>query len=164
MDEKGDIMNNQENKNYEDKMLEAFIQKPDKIFWYKKAFKKFNFNGIDRMAWNWSWWAFFGSFWFLLYRKAYIPALVLFILNIISGIIPVIGPSIVGILAGGFSTYFIYKRYKELKEQIEAVEENEENRINAMLQMGGYHNWVVWGAIGLNILIFVVVALAGSYS
>ncbi len=136
---------------YEEKMLEAFVQKPEKVEWYRQAFSKFDVNGVERMAWVWSWWAFFGGFWFLLYRKAYMPALALFIVEVIASFIPFLG-LIVAILAGGFSTYFVYKTYKNKKMEIESKIDDPIQRIETMRAVGGYHQWVVWVAVILGIL------------
>ena len=132
-----------DNKEYENAMIEAFVNKPEKTFWYQNAFSKFNINGIDSMKWVWSWWAFFGGWAFLLYRKQYIPALVLFFISLVAQFIP-FGGLLVAVLAGGFSTYFIYKGYKHKKAEIEANIEDVNARIETMRQVGGYNQWVVW--------------------
>ena len=128
---------------YENAMIEAFVNKPEKTIWYQMAFSKFNVNGIDTMKWVWSWWAFFGTWAFLLYRKQYIPALVLFIISVIGGIIP-FGGLLIAILSGGFSTYFIYKGYKHKKAEIEAQITDRDKRIETMRAVGGYNQWVIW--------------------
>jgi len=128
---------------YENAMIEAFVNKPEKTLWYQNAFKKFNINGIDSMKWVWSWWAFFGTWAFLLYRKQYIPAIVLFVISILGTLIP-FAHFIISILAGGFSTYFVYKGYKKKKEEIEAKIEDPQKRVETMREVGGYNQWVVW--------------------
>lgn len=132
-----------ESNDYQNRMIEAFVGKPSKTFWYQNAFSKFSVNGVDAMKWNWSWWGFFGGFLFLLYRKAYIPALVLVIVSMTLGLIPFVGLLIV-ILAGGYSTYFIYKVYKTKLLEIESTIDDEEKRIETMAHVGGYNQWVVW--------------------
>jgi len=133
-----------EEQKYENAMIEAFINKPEKTLWYQLAFSKFNINGIDSMKWVWSWWAFFGTWAFLLYRKQYIPAVVLFFIGLFAGVIPFIGGLLVTVLAGGFSTYFIYKGYKHKKAEIEAIVDDMDARIETMRQVGGYNQWVIW--------------------
>ena len=128
---------------YSKDMIEAFVAKPEKTFWYQNAFSKFNINGVDSMKWNWSWWAFFGGAGFLLYRKQYIPALILFVASIVLGFIPFV-PLIISILAGGYSTYFVYKGYKTKLGEVEANIDDEVKRVDTMKQIGGYHSWVVW--------------------
>jgi hypothetical protein len=134
---------NEEQNDYEKKMIEAFVGKPEKTFWYQNAFSKFNINGVDSMQWHWSWWAFFGGAAFLLYRKQYLPALILFITSIMVSQIPFV-PLILAILAGGYSTYFVYKGYKNRLSEIESNISDEEIRVSTMQQIGGYHKWVVW--------------------
>ena len=139
---------------YENQMIEAFVNKPEKTSWYMESFKKYQINGIDKMAWNWSWWAFFGGFFFLLYRKAYMAAIVLFLLSIIFSSVPLIS-LIVSIVAGGLSTYFVYKTYKEKKAKIENTIDDTQKRIDTMRVIGGYNTWVLWVAAALYGLILI---------
>jgi len=152
-----------ETKEYSNKMIEAFIGKPEKTFWYQNAFSMFNINGVDKMKWKWSWWAFFGGFLFLLYRKQYIPALVVFLASILFSLVPFAG-LIIAILVGGYGTYFVYKGYKakllEIERNIPA--EEEDKRIETMKAVGGYHSWVVWlYAIFMGLIILgIITAIA----
>jgi len=132
------------NSDYSNKMIEAFINKPEVTLWYQLSFAKFNVHGVDTMKWNWSWWAFFTGFLFLLYRKQYIPSLILFIASTVLGFIPFVGTIGSMILAGGYSTYFIYKGYKEKLLEIETAIEDEDERVKVMREVGGVHQWVVW--------------------
>ena len=144
---------------YENAMIEAFINKPEKTLWYQNAFSKFNINGIDTMKWVWSWWGFFGGWAFLLYRKQYIPALVLFIISLLAGAIP-FGGLLVAVLAGGFSTYFIYKGYKQKKAEIEANIDDIDKRIETMRAVGGYNQWVIWVyAIFVGLMFFYIFSM-----
>ena len=151
-------MNEVNTTEYSNKMIEAFVGKPEKTFWYQNAFSKFNINGVDSMAWKWSWWAFFGGFLFLLYRKQYIPALVVLLASIIIGMIPFAG-LIVAILVGGYGTYFVYKGYKKKLGEIEIQIEDEDKRVETMAQIGGYHQWVVW-VYAIFIILIVVGVIA----
>jgi hypothetical protein len=137
-------MQEKNNQSYQERMIEAFVNKPEETLWYQLAFSKFNVNGIDNMRWHWSWWAFFSGFLFLLYRKQYIPALLVFIASMTIGLIPIVGGLAVMIFTGGYATYFIYKGYKKKLFEIEAVIEDEEKRIETMREIGGYNQWVVW--------------------
>ena len=139
---------------YDKKMIEAFIQKPEKTKWYIDAFGKFNVNGIDRVAWVWSWWAFGGGIFYLLYRKAYLGALIFFLANLVSSIVP-LGGILIWILQGGFSVYFVYLKYKNLKTQIESQIEDENERIRTMQELGGYNTWAIWVGVILSILALI---------
>ncbi len=139
---------------YDKKMIEAFIQKPEKTKWYIDAFSKFNVNGIDKVAWVWSWWAFGGGVFYLLYRKAYLGALIFFLANLVSSLVP-LGGILIWILQGGFSVYFVYLKYKNLKNEIESKIEDEDERIKTMQQLGGYNNWALWAGAILSILALI---------
>ncbi len=141
---------------YDYRMIEAYIDKPEVTQWYVHAFKKYNINGVDAIKWNWSWWAFFGSVFYLLYRKAYLAAVVLFILTLVIGIIP-FGGLILWVLTGGYAPYFVYKNYKEKKAEAEAVIEDEEKRIETMRLVGGYNEWAIWVAVIIHIFIWLAV-------
>lgn len=54
--------------------LSIFLGTPKKVEIYAKAAEKFfNAGGRQELKYanTWSWWGFFGSFWFFLYRKSY---------------------------------------------------------------------------------------------
>jgi hypothetical protein len=128
---------------YNNKMIDAFIAKPEKTLWYQMSFSKFNINGVDAMKWNWSWWGFAGGFLFLLYRKQYIASFVVFFISMTAGMIPFMG-LIISILVGGYGSYFVYKGYKKKLFEVENQIEDEETRVETMAEVGGYHQWVVW--------------------
>ncbi len=144
---------------YDNRMIEAFVNKPEKTFWYQNAFAKFNYNGVDTMQWHWSWWAFGGGFLFLLYRKQYMASLVLFILAIFLSFIP-FGGLLAMILSGGYGTYFVYKGYKQKKAEIEVSIQDEAKRLETMRYVGGYHQWVVWVYAIFMILLILGIASA----
>ncbi|UFS61625.1 DUF2628 domain-containing protein [Sulfurimonas sp. HSL-3221] len=146
---------------YDDAMLGAFVQKPEKFAWYKRTFAKFNRNGVDGFAWSWSWWAFFVTFWFLLYRKAYLAAIGYFGAALLFSFLSLglIGTLIFMIIAGGTAPYFVYKNYRDLQRRAEAVSTDTEVRIATMRQLGGYHTWVVVVAAIINTLLLIGVLL-----
>ena len=144
---------------YEKAMIEAFVNKDEKTtLWYQNAFSKFNINGIDTMKWVWSWWAFGGGWAFLLYRKQYMAAIVLFVISMLASFVP-FASLLVAILTGGFATYFVYKGYKRKKEEIEAKIEDIQERIETMREVGGYNVWVVWVYILFVAIIFGYISL-----
>jgi len=124
----------------ETKLLEAYIQKPEKMAYYQRGLEKMQQAGIFGFRWHWSWWAFFFGWAFLLYRKAYIPALVAFLVTAFLNFIP-FGFLVSMIVLGGVSSYFVLKRYNDLKNSVKGTEEEQ---IKAMHSFGGYHTWVIW--------------------
>ncbi|PHR55483.1 MAG: hypothetical protein COA44_10535 [Arcobacter sp.] len=128
--------------NYDYQMIEAYIDKPDVTQWYVNAFNRFNINGVDRVAWNWSWWAFIGSVFFLLHRKAYGAAGVLSLLLCVGWFIP-FGWLLLWILSGGYSSYFIYKTYKDKRLRVEAEVLDEDKRFETMRILGGSNEWAI---------------------
>ena len=140
---------------YSDTMTEAFIDKPSETFWYQNAFRNFDAKSANSsdLQWHWSWWAFGTGFLFLLYRKQYVPSLVLFILSTLMSVIPFIGGPLSMVLAGGYSTYFVYKGYKTKLAEVQRVVEDEQKRVQMMRQVGGYHEWVVWVYIAIMLIL-----------
>ena len=124
------------------KMIEAYIDKPEVTQWYVNAFKKYNINGMDVTRWHWSWWAFFGSVFFLLYRKAYNAAGILAALLMVGWFIP-FGWLTLWVLTGGYATYFVYKSYKEKRLEVEEQMEDEEKRLETMSLLGGTNEWAI---------------------
>lgn len=150
-------------KEYEDKLIEAFIDKPAETLWYQNAFKKFAMVDGDSMQWHWSWWAFGTGFLFLLYRKEYFASFALFIISLLMSFIPIIGGILSMVLAGGYSTYFIYKGYKTKLAVIESKYRDKEQRVKAIREVGGYNQWVVWVYIALTLIIgFYFVSLIST--
>ena len=150
-------MSGTQSNEYEARMIEAFVGKPEapeKGLWYANTFAKYNVNGVDAIKWRWSWWAFMGGIFFLLYRKAYAAAGGLFLISLVSGIIP-FGGLVVWVLTGGFSPYFVYKVYKTKKLEIETVQGDENQRVAMMQELGGYNQWVIWVAVILNIIVLL---------
>ena len=149
---------------YEKRMIEAFVNKSEKTQWYMDAFDKYSRYGRDRMVWHWSWWAFFGSIFFLFYRKAYLAGLALFVVFATVSMIPLAG-LVAWVLSGGYLTYVMYKVYKNRKFDIEMRLDNEERRIAEMRKLSGPNTWVIWvgvttvgiWAVSMAILGFAVV-------
>ncbi len=151
------INDNTTNMDYDDQMLYAFVGSPNKFTWYKNAFAKYNQHGVQDLAWNWSWYAFFFSFWYLLYRKVYDWAFVLFLLYVFFGSVGGFYGLLVNIVLGGTLPYFVYQRYYSKKKEIEANIGDNAERIKVMKKIGGANNWIVTLTL---IFIFVVFIMA----
>ncbi len=146
-----------DDKHHDEQLLTAFIQKPEKVPYYQRGLNKMQIGHVFSFKWHWSWWAFFFGWAFLLYRKAYLPALGAFIVAFIMGFIPFFGWLITSIVLGGVSPYFVLKKYHDIKSQ---AGDNEEEQLRAMQNFGGYHSWVVWVTVIFYALIFLFVFAA----
>lgn len=134
-------------------MIEAYIDKPEVTQWYVNAFSRYSINGIDVTRWNWSWWAFFGGVFYLLYRKAYLPAIILFVLNLLVGVIP-FGHLILWILTGGYAPYFVYKTYKEKLLEVDTVFNDRAKKIETLRVLGGTNVWALWAGIIVSVILW----------
>jgi len=139
---------------YEDAMLEAFVSKPEKVEWYKKSFAKYNVNGMPVVKWNWSWWAFFAGPGYLIYRKQYMPAFILFIIQVATSFVFFLG-WIPMILAGGYSSYFVYKGYRQKVMEIEHAVDDNIKRVETMRVVGGVNKW----AYEIMLLAYIILGL-----
>jgi len=140
---------------YEDKMLYAFVGKPDKFMWYKKAFAKYDVYGVKEFAWNWSWYAFFFTFFYLLYRKVYKVSIILGGFYLIIGSIG--GPLgfLINIILGGTLPYYVYERYLRKKQDIEMHISDENLRIGAMKIIGGVNKSIIPLTVVLSIILVI---------
>lgn len=153
------ILKETKNMSYEDKMLYAFVGKPDKFYWYKKAFVKYNVNGIKNFAWNWSWYAFFFSFWYLLYRKVYAVSTALFLAYIFFGAIGGLFGLILNIILGGTLPYFIYDRYEKKKKEIEKHISDKNLRVETMAKIGGTNGAIIYLTIAFIIFLSFIISI-----
>ncbi len=148
---------------YEKAMFEAFIVTPAKFSWYQKAFDHFE-KKEGKLSWYWNIWAMLGGFWYFLYRKQMkIALIVLFAALVLGAIVPmqIIIPVflIIGILIGGFGTYYIYTLYLEKKEEIEAIIPEDGKRIIVMqTQVGGINRWAIPMAAFALASLFLIIA------
>lgn len=135
--------------------LELYLQTPDKVELYKEALDKFTANGeISRPLFKptWSWWAFFSTWAFFLYRKDLLLAFITFILIITPGL------NLFAMIFSGISgKYFVIKRFINILSLNNA----------ALLQdRGGVYKWVIWLCAILGIILtittFVLIYLAAE--
>ncbi|MDR2151881.1 MAG: DUF2628 domain-containing protein [Helicobacteraceae bacterium] len=134
---------------YDEKMLEAFVAKPEKMAWYRDLYDRCYADGFLSFKWKWSWWAFLSNgVWFLLYRKTYLAAAVFVGIALFAGYAGLgIGMFIV---SGGVAPYFVLKQYIDLKALIESKYDDEAKRIEVMRRNGGCNDWTLWVALALN--------------
>ena len=75
---------------------------------YIQKFRKFNADGVDKFSWTWHWPAFFFGFWWLLYRKLYVWAVIAFL----SLMIPY-GFLLNSLVYGVVANYIYYRHVKK---------------------------------------------------
>ena len=144
--------------NYDKAMIKAYVDKeeePKRELWYEKIFLQYQKK--DRIKWHWSWWAFFGTFLYLLYRKAYLASFVLFLFVLFSEISP-IASFLVSIFSGGYAHYYVYKEYLKKKNEIEGKYEDEEKCIKVMKAYNSYNDWLLYL---LGLLFVILLGMVG---
>ncbi|MGP1450345.1 MAG: DUF2628 domain-containing protein [Wolinella sp.] len=88
--------------------ISAYVQSSDS--YYQEAFTRFRLSG--GFTWQWSWWAFFGGPLYLLYRKLYLEAILLFMAGLIlHSVLPFFGSLAYLVIRGGVLPYFVYLRF-----------------------------------------------------
>jgi len=120
---------------YEANMLNAFIQKDDKLLYYLNNYKKLIQDGEFKYKFSWSWSGFFFTWLLLLYRKSYIYAIIGFFLFYMFDSFAL--TIILMLMMGSFSNFLILKKYHDKKVELENSIEDEEDRIIAMHNYGG---------------------------
>lgn len=125
----------------QDDLLKAFVGKDESYGFYEKAFAKLNVNGVPKFGFVWSWWAAFGGWLFLLYRKAYLPALGFFFGFWIISAFP-FGIILAFVLQGGFSVFFVYKQYLANMQQINTL--LDDKKLETMQELGGVNTWAIY--------------------
>ena len=139
--------------------LEIFLQTPSKVEIYARAYEKFFAAGGRRelnYASTWSWWGFFGTLFFFLYRREYKFAAALFAFVAICFFVPfldwrdnVVGIA-VGITGAAMAKYFVCYRFVALLDK-----QDDE----ALRKGGGVNRWVIWLAAVFYVLIAALYAL-----
>ncbi len=134
--------------------IRAYINKPKSEDFYIDAFNRYEVDGVERFQWIWSWWAFAGGVFFLLYRKLYIEAVVFFILSFVATQVPFAGIALM-IASGGIFIYFVYKRYKKIVTTAVEHEIKGDMAVESLNELGGYNQWSLYVAVGLNLLFMI---------
>jgi zinc-ribbon domain len=105
--------------------------------YYMTIFRKFNIRGVETFAPTWNWAAFLFNFWWMLYRKLYLWALLWLLLTLI----PVFGFAFW--IAAGITGNYLYYRHATSKIR-EAKSMQPPDRLPAVLaELGGVNGWVI---------------------
>ena len=117
--------------------LEIYLQTPEKVEIYAQtceiSFMK-GANSTLAISAGWTWWGFFFTFAYLIYRKCYVEALIALAVSFALGPLVMIG-------MGMFGKYIVAKRFEKTLEL-----ENDE----ALRMLGGTNFWgQVIGAISI---------------
>ena len=109
--------------------------------YYKAQFRKFDVRGVETFAVTWNWAACLCNFWWMLYRKLYLWALIWFLLTLI----PFFGFAF-WIAAGITGNYLYYKHANSKIRDAKSVQPA--NQLPAVLaELGGVNGWVIPVAI-----------------
>ena len=106
---------------------------------YLRKFKKFNVDGFDKFAWTWHWPAFLFGFWWLLYRKLYVWALIALLLLYIPYWI-----FVSSLVYGPIANYVFYKHAKRkiVKYKTANAPVDPNKAAAALRKKGGVKVWV----------------------
>ncbi len=105
---------------------------------YISKFKKFNRRGTDNFVATWHWPVFFAGFWWMLYRKLYLWALLYFVLLLIPCV------DVVACIAFAItSNYIYYKHSKNKLLEIKQAQQSPRMQRDVAVRTGGVNSWVV---------------------
>jgi Tfp pilus assembly major pilin PilA len=124
---------------------------------YLAKFKKFNLTGEDSFAATWHWPAFFVPFFWLLYRKLYLWALLVFIV----GLIPYVG--FAAMVVFGISAnylYYTHAKNKLLEVKTAQPPASDVQRVAAIARRGGVNSLVVIIPVVMIPVIAILAAIA----
>lgn len=122
------------------------------ITYYVNQFKKFEASGIPSFKTTWNWAAFFMSYVHLFYRKAYIEAVIVYVLEAVCIALFSVGSIIVSIGCGLGTNFLLYKRMRREEEKVKQAFPNDEPKQLAHLaSIGGVNKTLA--------IIFIVVTV-----
>jgi hypothetical protein len=121
---------------------------------YLRKFRKFDADEADRFAWTWHWPAFLFGFWWLLYRKLYVWALIAFILLFVPYWI-----FFGSLVYGPIANYIYYKHTKKkiIKYKTTKAPDDPREAVLALRKKGGVKVWVP------PLAIFAILVIIFSY-
>lgn len=130
-----------------------FVDK--KAEYYKAKFQKFSIRGVETFAPTWNWCAFLFTFWWMLYRKLYLWALLWLLLTFV----PFFG--LIFWIAAGIAGNYLYFRHVTARIR-EARSVQPSHQLPAALrELGGVNEWVIPVAIVLTLGFILLCALFG---
>jgi Protein of unknown function (DUF2628). len=136
-------------------MYSAFVQKNTQ--YYLPIFELFK-TGVTKTKWNWC--AFLFSVSWLVYRKAYAPAAVLYLLNLASGLIPYIGTVIQIVLWIGIGLYGNFIYWKKIETEIaEMKRQSPESQQMYAQQKGGTNVVACCVVIVIGVIIGIIIGV-----
>lgn len=134
--------------------IEAFVG-DKKSQWYIKAFEKYNNEGRDKIAWNWSWPAFFVGPLYLMYRKCYLSGIIMYI--ILEKVPNLFLALCFCFLTGGLAPFIVYRRFKKISDKIDNKKFDYQKKLRTLESSGGT-NLIVFIIIFLALFIYIEIA------
>ncbi len=129
-----------------DEILRTHLQKDEKVDIYKPRVLANIVNGVVNFKATWSWWAFFGTWGFFLYRKMYLAAVIIFLLSFS-------GFGFILMILSGVTAFYFYTKKLEKDLQIAGYNQREFSQVlESLKNLGGYHSWVIWLAVIFNVI------------
>ena len=144
----------------EDIYLSSYIS-PDgtnqkAIMYYQKLFGKYTVNGVRHFTFNWSWSGFFLSWIYLAYRKAYVEAVIIGVIQLVFDLSTLgIGIIIQAVVMAFLSPYLLFRRYKKHENKMNNAIKETSEKIDYLKQVGGTNKKIIPIIIALGIIIFV---------
>ncbi len=139
-------------RNITDSEYQAFIGPEENK--YLPRFKRF-----DELAGNfkagWHWPAFLFTFWWYLYRKLYVWAIVIFVVSFVPYL------NFAAMIASGVAGYYLY--YRKARQDIERLKDAFPGKdiTGACAEIGGVHRWVIWVGIVVSLLFLILAFTLG---
>lgn len=126
-----------------------------KADYYKTKFRKFNVRGVETFAPTWNWCAFLFTFWWMLYRKLYLWALVWILLTFV----PFFG-LVFWIAAGIVGNYLYFRHVNARIREARSVQPSHQLPA-ALAELGGVNEWVIPVAIVVTLGFVILCVLFG---
>lgn len=121
--------------------------------YYIQNFSKFTISGTEKFCPTWNWSTCFFTFFWMLYRKMYIQAVITFFIFCLPGI-----NIILHIVAGVVGNYLYYRHVKEKILEIRATQ-TQQNLYPVLQEVGGVHKWVILVAVIFSIILGTLIFL-----